>query len=75
MREVQRNDIKTVTGVKVDADFVREQSPDVVIVATGATPHRPELELMDDPTVLDAWDVINGTEVPDWPNRGCRLAM
>ena len=41
-----------------------EQAPDVVIVATGATPHRPELELMDDPVVLDAWDVINGADVP-----------
>ena len=26
----------------------------------GATPRVPELELMDDPVVLTAWDVING---------------
>jgi len=62
--EVQRNDIKTVTGVKVDAQFIEEHSPDVVIVATGATPHRPQLELIDEPTVLDAWDVITGADVP-----------
>ena len=30
----------------------------------GATPRVPVLELMDDPTVLTAWDVINGAEVP-----------
>ena len=64
VNEVARNNIKVVTGVKVDADFVRQQSPDVVVVATGAVPHRPELELMDDPTVLDAWQVIEGADVP-----------
>jgi hypothetical protein len=31
--EVQRNDIKTVTGVKVDADFVNEKIPLIIPVA------------------------------------------
>jgi pyruvate/2-oxoglutarate dehydrogenase complex dihydrolipoamide dehydrogenase (E3) component len=53
-----------VTGQRVDADFVRDQRPDAVIIATGATPRVPALELMDDPTVLTAWDVINGAVVP-----------
>ena len=35
-----------------------------MIVATGATPRIPELELMDAPTVLTAWEVLRDCEVP-----------
>jgi 2,4-dienoyl-CoA reductase-like NADH-dependent reductase (Old Yellow Enzyme family) len=64
LSEVDRFGVKVVTGHRVDADFVTEQQPDVVVVATGATPRVPRLELMDDPVVLTAWDVINGVDVP-----------
>ena len=64
LSEVDRYGVEVVTGRRVDAGFVSERRPDAVIVATGATPRVPALELMDDPTVLTAWDVINGTDVP-----------
>lgn len=64
MSEVDRYGVKVVTGQHVDADLVRRQQPDAVVVATGATPRVPELELMDDPVVLTAWDVINGADIP-----------
>ena len=64
LSEVDRYGVKIVTGQRVDDAFVRDQQPDAVIVATGATPRVPPLELMDDPTVLTAWDVINGAELP-----------
>jgi NADPH-dependent 2,4-dienoyl-CoA reductase/sulfur reductase-like enzyme len=64
LSEVERFGVKVITGHTVDAAFVREQQPDAVVVATGATPRVPELELMDDPVVLTAWDVINGADVP-----------
>ena len=64
LSEVDRYGVKVVTGQRVDAAFVREQQPDAVVVATGATPRVPALELMDDPVVLTAWDVINGGDVP-----------
>jgi hypothetical protein len=51
-------------GVTVDAERVRLERPDVVVVATGAVPYRPELELMDDPVVLDAWQVLSGEVMP-----------
>jgi len=84
--EVERNAIKVVTGHEVDEAFVREQSPDVVIVATGARPHRPTLELVDDPVVLNAWDVLQGADVPsgrivvadwrcDWVGLGIAQAL
>jgi 2,4-dienoyl-CoA reductase-like NADH-dependent reductase (Old Yellow Enzyme family)/thioredoxin reductase len=64
LSEVERFGVKVITGQKVDARFVQEAEPDVVVVATGATPRVPKLELMDDPVVLTAWDVINGADVP-----------
>lgn len=63
--EAQRAGVRVVTGVRVDADLVRRERPDVVLVATGARPRRPPLELPGDPTVLDAWQVLNGVSVPD----------
>ena len=64
LSEIDRYDVKVVTGQRVDAAFVRELQPDVVVVATGATPRVPGLELMDDPVVLTAWDVITGAAIP-----------
>jgi 2,4-dienoyl-CoA reductase-like NADH-dependent reductase (Old Yellow Enzyme family) len=63
--EAVRAGAKIVTGIEVDASFVCEEHPDVVIVATGARPRRPGLELLGDPTVLDAWDVVSGARLPD----------
>ena len=36
----------------------------VVVVATGARPYRPALELMGSPTIVDAWDVIAAVLLP-----------
>ena len=63
-REVERAAVSVATGVRVDAELVRRERPDVVIVATGARPRRPEIELTGDPLVLDAWQVLLGEGVP-----------
>ncbi len=52
------------TGMRADLAFVQAARPDVVIVATGAVPYRPPLEVMGDPVILDAWEVIRGAAVP-----------
>jgi NADPH-dependent 2,4-dienoyl-CoA reductase/sulfur reductase-like enzyme len=62
--EVERAGVRVVIGSRVDADLVERERPDVVIVATGARPYRPPLELANDPVVLDAWEVIRGAAVP-----------
>jgi NADPH-dependent 2,4-dienoyl-CoA reductase/sulfur reductase-like enzyme len=62
--EATRAGARIETAVTVDADLVRRERPDVVIVATGARPRRPPMELSGTSVVLDAWQVLRGTEVP-----------
>ncbi|WP_445526091.1 oxidoreductase [Streptomyces cyslabdanicus] len=84
--EARRAGVRVVVGSRVDAQTVTAAAPDAVILATGARPRRPELELMDDPVVLDAWAVIRGSEVPrgrivvadwrgDWIGLGVALHL
>ena len=63
--EAERSGARIVTGTPVDLAYVDRERPDVIILATGARPRRPQLELSAGATVLDAWDVIGGAAVPD----------
>ena len=36
----------------------------MVVIATGAVPYRPPLEIIGEPVVLDAWEVLRGAAVP-----------
>lgn len=63
--EAERAGVRMVTGTTVDLEVVRRERPEVVIVATGAGPRRPLLELSEDAIVLDAWQVLRGAEIPD----------
>jgi 2,4-dienoyl-CoA reductase-like NADH-dependent reductase (Old Yellow Enzyme family)/thioredoxin reductase len=62
--EIERAGVDVVVNRRMDVAAVREEAADVVIVATGATPYRPSLEVMDDPIIKDAWDVIRGDAMP-----------
>ncbi len=64
LREAERAGVRIVTGTRVDHAYVDRERPDVVVVATGARPRRPELEVTGDPVVLDAWEVLRGANVP-----------
>ena len=50
-----------VTGVRADTAYVRASGADAVVVATGARPYLPPLEVNGEPVILQAWDVIRGT--------------
>ncbi len=63
--EAERTGVRILTGSRVDAAYVAREAPDVVVVATGGRPYRPPLELVGEPVVLDAWEVIRGTRVAD----------
>jgi 2,4-dienoyl-CoA reductase-like NADH-dependent reductase (Old Yellow Enzyme family) len=62
--EARRAGVRLVTEITVDLDVVRREHPDVVIVATGAGPRRPPIELSGSPVVLDAWQILRGVETP-----------
>jgi NADPH-dependent 2,4-dienoyl-CoA reductase/sulfur reductase-like enzyme len=73
-------------GVRADSALIDELAADAVVVATGATPRVPELELMDAPVVLTAWDLLRGADIPrgrvvvadwrcDWIGLGAAIAL
>jgi 2,4-dienoyl-CoA reductase-like NADH-dependent reductase (Old Yellow Enzyme family) len=63
--EARRAGVTIRTGERADVASVRTSGARMVVVATGAVPYRPPIELAGDPVVLEAWDVIRGTRVPD----------
>jgi 2,4-dienoyl-CoA reductase-like NADH-dependent reductase (Old Yellow Enzyme family)/thioredoxin reductase len=64
LTEASRAGVEIVTGVEVGPGLVAEQGPEAVVVATGARPYRPDVELTDEAVVLDAWQVIDGCPLP-----------
>jgi 2,4-dienoyl-CoA reductase (NADPH2) len=47
-------------GSEVTLEQVSQEKPDLVVVATGATPSKPPIEAVDTPNVVQAWDVLKG---------------
>jgi NADPH-dependent 2,4-dienoyl-CoA reductase/sulfur reductase-like enzyme len=64
LREAERAGVRVITGIRVDRALVERDAPDVVVVATGARPRRPEIDVTGDPLILDAWQVLSGAAVP-----------
>jgi 2,4-dienoyl-CoA reductase-like NADH-dependent reductase (Old Yellow Enzyme family)/thioredoxin reductase len=64
--EAVRAGARVVTRSTVDADLVDAEAPDVLVVATGARPYRPPVEVVGRARLFDAWEVIGG----DLPPRG-----
>lgn len=59
-REAVRAGVRIEMHSEVDLATLADANADVVVVATGARPYRPTLELMGTPVVLDAWQVLRG---------------
>lgn len=57
-RELEQQQVRIVRGLKVDREFVEREAPDVVVLATGATPYVPELPVDDSIQVVDAWQIL-----------------
>jgi len=62
--EARRAGAQIITHSEVTTESVAAQRPDVVIVATGARPYRPSIEVVGDPAILDAWQVLRGQSPP-----------
>ncbi|GIK76407.1 MAG: oxidoreductase [Acidobacteria bacterium] len=63
--EAESAGARIVLDSRVDRSLVEREQPDVVVVATGGLPRRPPLEILGSPTVLDAWELLRGAELPD----------
>lgn len=59
-REMELAGVKVRKQVLVDKAVITEFAPDVVIVASGATPRWPAFEGRDSAHVVDAWQVLRG---------------
>jgi 2,4-dienoyl-CoA reductase (NADPH2) len=55
--------VEVRTGVEAGPELVSREKPDLVVVATGAAPFKPPVEAVDEPYVVQAWDVLRGTAV------------
>ena len=52
--------VDILLGREATAALIAEMAPDAVVVATGARPLFPDLSGMDDPKVVQAWDLLSG---------------
>ena len=58
-REATRAGAKVTLHCPIDLAAVQEEAPDFVVVATGARPYRPPLEVLGSPWIADALQVIS----------------
>jgi 2,4-dienoyl-CoA reductase-like NADH-dependent reductase (Old Yellow Enzyme family) len=59
-QELRRSTVRVHLGSRVDADLVRRETPDCVVVAIGALPHMPAIEIGDGACIATAWDILQG---------------
>ncbi len=52
--------VDTLLGREADIQLIKDMSPDAVVVATGARPIRPDIPGIDNPKVVQAWDLLAG---------------
>lgn len=59
-RQVELSGATVVFNSTVDAQVLKDTSPDAVIIATGGVPIAPPIPGVDLPHVVQAWDVLSG---------------
>ena len=69
LNELKRLDVKVALGHDVDAAFIADQKPDVVVLATGSVPQHPYWAPADDARIGHVLDVLSGTFVTEPGDR------
>jgi NADPH-dependent 2,4-dienoyl-CoA reductase/sulfur reductase-like enzyme len=59
-RQVEKNGVRVMLGKEVTPELIKEQRPDVVVIASGAVPIVPDIPGIDRPNVVTALDVLAG---------------
>lgn len=59
-REMELAGVEVRLNTPVDRAMVSANEPDAVIIATGATPYRPEIDISADTDAVDAWALLKG---------------
>ncbi|MGB6310400.1 MAG: FAD-dependent oxidoreductase [Steroidobacteraceae bacterium] len=62
-RELQLAGVTIHKGVRVDREAIVAAAPDVALIATGATPYRPDFPQEGAMQIVDAWEVLRGQAV------------
>lgn len=60
--QIRKLGVKVTLGKEATLDLISREKPDAIIVATGAVPIKPTIPTEKEQTVLQAWDVLAGTE-------------
>lgn len=61
-REAERAGARIVKGKAVTPEFLKQEAPEAVILASGSLLHRPPAEIGDDAHVVHAVDVLKGAK-------------
>ncbi|MDX1708500.1 MAG: FAD-dependent oxidoreductase, partial [Desulfobacterales bacterium] len=56
--QIKKHQIPLHLNTAVDANLVRQQNPDYIILAEGAEPTWPPIDGYDDPCVFSAWQIL-----------------
>jgi 2,4-dienoyl-CoA reductase-like NADH-dependent reductase (Old Yellow Enzyme family)/thioredoxin reductase len=63
-REIELNGVEVRLNTLVDKALVADEKPDVVIIATGAMPYLPDLDISAETHAVDAWQVLKDEVKP-----------
>ena len=63
-REMELNAVDIRLNTPVDKALIEAERPDAIIIATGATPYCPDVDIAEQTHAVDAWQVLKGDVKP-----------
>jgi NADPH-dependent 2,4-dienoyl-CoA reductase/sulfur reductase-like enzyme len=80
--QLEKQNVKVNLGVDVSPELIDKKNPDVVVLASGATPKQADFIDINDERVVNAWDILGSQVEPENQNvviiggnmLGCEVA-
>jgi 2,4-dienoyl-CoA reductase-like NADH-dependent reductase (Old Yellow Enzyme family) len=63
-RENELSGVEIRLNTVVDKAFIEVESPDAIIIATGAVPYHPAVDISEETHVVDAWQILKNEVKP-----------